>query len=96
MRQRASASSSGLPANVALVASDPDGDALTLRVVSQPVHGTAGLVGTTATYFPEIGYNGADTFTYAAWDGASDSNLGTVIVNNSTPDGIFANGFEGP
>ena len=49
----ASASSNGLPVNIALIASDADGDALTLRVVSQPVHGTAGLVGTTATYFPE-------------------------------------------
>lgn len=41
-----------LASGIPLVASDADGDALTLRVVAQPVHGTVGLVGTTATYFP--------------------------------------------
>ena len=91
----ASASSDGLPADIPLVASDADGDALTLRVVSQPVHGTVGLVGTTATYFPETGFSGVDTFTFAAWDGDTDSNLGTVVVQ-VTSDAIFRNGFEGP
>jgi hypothetical protein len=70
----------GLPVALSLPASDPDGDALTLRIVSQPAHGTVGLVGTTATYFPEAGFSGDDAFTFAAWDGWTDSNLGRATM----------------
>lgn len=73
--------SAGVPVAVNLVASDANGNALTLRVVSQPAKGTVGLSGTTATYFPFAGTSGPDTFTYAAWDGSTDSNLGTVSVS---------------
>ncbi len=65
---------------VTLAARDPDGDALTLRIVSQPAHGTVGLSGSTATYFPDAGFSGKDQFTFAAWDGSTDSNLGSVTV----------------
>lgn len=65
---------------VALNAFDADGNALALRIVSQPAHGTAGLSGRTATYLPEAGFTGTDSFTFAAWDGSIDSNLGTVMV----------------
>ena len=36
---------------------------------------------TLATYIPEPGFQGADPFTFAAWDGSTDSNLGTVTVD---------------
>lgn len=65
---------------VALNAKDADGDLLALRVVSQPGHGTVSLVGTVATYFPDAGYLGGDSFTFAANDGQTDSNLSTVFV----------------
>ncbi len=65
---------------ISLNVTDPDGNALALRIVSQPANGTVGLSGTTATYFPYAGFSGTDTFTYAAWDGSIDSNLGTVTV----------------
>lgn len=68
------------PATVALKTTDSDGDALELRIVSQPAHGTVGLAGRQATYFPEPGATGSETFTFAAWDGDIDSNLGTVTV----------------
>jgi len=68
------------PVSVALRASDADGNALTLRVVSQPAHGTVGLSGTAAEYFPDPDFTGIDTFTFAAWDGSTDSNLATVAV----------------
>ncbi len=81
----ASAATASTPAGVAVAitlgARDPDGDALTLRIVSQPVHGTTGLGGTLATYRPEPGFTGRDTFTFAAWDGSTDSNLATVSVD---------------
>jgi hypothetical protein len=66
------------PVAVSLTATDADGNALTLRIVSQSAHGTVGLAGATATYFPDTGYVGSDSFTFAAWDGSTDSNLGTV------------------
>ncbi len=76
----ASAISSGDPVTIPLVATDADGQPLELRLVSPPSHGLAGVDGTTATYVPDPGFVGTDTFTYAAWDGMADSNLGTVTV----------------
>jgi len=73
--------SSSQPVTIALVASDADGDALTLRVVSQPQHGTAGLSGRDARYYPDGTFSGDDSFTVAAWDGSIDSNLATVVVH---------------
>ena len=70
----------GVPVALALAASDADGDPLTLRIVSQPKRGTVGLVGSTATYFPEAQMVGTTTFTFAANDGKTDSNLGQVRV----------------
>jgi hypothetical protein len=70
-----------VPVSVPLDARDPDGDPLELRIVSQPKHGTAGLSGTTARYFPEPQFTGVDHFTFAAWDGATDSNLAMVTIN---------------
>jgi len=69
---------------LALVSSDADGDARTLRIVRQPLHGTVSLSGSAATYFPEAGYAGPDVFTYAAFDGLTDSNLGIVSVTVGT------------
>ncbi len=70
----------GTPVTIPLTATDADGNPLQLRVVSQPLHGRVGLTGTTATYFPDSGFTGTETFTFAAWDGSTDSNLGTVTV----------------
>ena len=83
----------GIPVDIALAASDQDGDLLTLRIVSQPTNGTVALDGTTATYFPFDGFSGVDTFTFAAWDGWTDSNLGTVTVT-VVDARIFTDGFE--
>jgi hypothetical protein len=71
---------SGAPVPVPLSATDADGNALTLRIVAQPGHGTVGLDGTQATYFPDAEFTGSDSFTFAAWDGSTDSNLGRVSV----------------
>ena len=70
---------------VTLAASDPDGNALTYRIVSQPANGTVSQSGTSATYYPFSGFVGTDTFTYAAWDGSIDSNLATVTVTVTRP-----------
>ncbi|MCU0788118.1 MAG: Ig-like domain-containing protein, partial [Verrucomicrobia bacterium] len=79
---------SGAPISFPLPASDPNANPLTLRIVSQPHHGSVGLSNAVATYFPEPGFIGTDQFTFAARDGTSDSNLGTGTV--SVAQGPFA------
>jgi hypothetical protein len=81
---RAVTVAAGASAAIPLQVSDPDGNALTLRVVTQPPHGRVGLSGTVATYFPDPGFSGQEVFTFAAWDGSTDSNLGTVTVTVGT------------
>ena len=56
------------------------GSSLTLRIIAQPTNGVVGLAGNVATYFPNPGYVGSDAFTFAAYDGAKNSNLGTGSV----------------
>ncbi len=68
---------------IALSATDADSDSLSLRIVSQPTNGTVGLSGSVATYYPFPGFSGSDSFTFAAWDGSTNSNLGNgaIVVN---------------
>ncbi len=55
----------------------------TVRIVTQPLHGTVAVSGKILTYYPELGYTGSDSFTVAARDSSNsvDSNLGTVSLN---------------
>lgn len=74
-----------VPLPIDLTGSDPNGNALTYRIVEQPQHGTVGSSGALATYYPEAGFIGTTTFTYAAWDNKTNSNLGTVTVTSGPP-----------
>ena len=50
---------------------DADGDALTAVLIAGPAHGTLTLnADGSFTYTPAAGYNGTDSFTYRASDGA--------------------------
>src|SRR5262249_20296085 len=61
--------------------SDPDGDAITARLVSGPSHGTLTLNSNGSfTYTPAANYNGPDSFTYQANDGNANSNTATVSI----------------
>jgi hypothetical protein len=71
---------SGTPVSIPLNATDADGNTLQMSIVSQPAHGTVALSGKTATFMPNAGFAGADKFTFAAWDGSTQSNLGTVSL----------------
>jgi VCBS repeat-containing protein len=60
---------------------DPDGDMLTVVLVTDVLNGTLTLnaVGS-FTYTPNADFFGTDTFTYMANDGTSDSNVVTVTI----------------
>src|SRR5205823_5931995 len=61
--------------------SDVDGDALTAILVSSPAHGSVTLnANGSFTYTPAANYNGGDSFTYKANDGALNSNVATVSI----------------
>ena len=67
-------------ANLTLRGTDPRGNTLTYRVVTQPANGTVAVAGNVATYRAISGFTGGDTFTFAAWNGYTNSNLAAVAV----------------
>ena len=62
---------------------DPDGDPLTLVSVSDPVNGTAAIVGGEIVYTPDPDFNGTETLTYTVTDpnGSTDTATVTITVN---------------
>lgn len=66
---------------------DPNGDALTVQLVTGPQHGTLTLsTDGSFTYTPNANYIGADRFTYQATDGVEPSNIATVeLVVEASP-----------
>ncbi len=73
------------PLAIPLTATDPNPGTPTLRIVEQPRHGAVAFDGATATYRAWDGFVGTDAFTYAAADGRSNSNLGTVTIAVGAP-----------
>ena len=79
--------------------SDPDGDALSIVLITDPGHGTAVLVGTNIVYTPEDGFTGIDYFTYVICDNGSPALCDTAYVSilvtptglNAQPDIAFTN-----
>jgi VCBS repeat-containing protein len=65
---------------ITLTASDVDADVLTFSIVTAPAHGTLTGTGPGITYTPAANYNGPDSFTFKANDGALDSNVATVSI----------------
>lgn len=60
---------------------DADGDALSAILVTGPAHGTLTLSADGSfSYAPDENFNGGDSFTYRANDGAADSNEATVTI----------------
>ncbi len=71
--------------------SDVDGDALHALLVSGPAHGSLTLNDDGSfSYAPNADFNGSDSFSYRANDGALDSTLSTVALTvtpvNDAPD----------
>lgn len=71
-----------IPASGVLVNdTDAESNPLTALLVTGPSHGTLTLgVDGSFTYTPDANFNGTDSFTYKANDGALDSNVATVSL----------------
>ena len=77
--QFASLSEEGSKA-LTLTATDVDGNPLTYSIVTPPAHGSLTGTAPNVTYVPAANYNGPDSFTFKANDGALDSNIATVSL----------------
>src|SRR6185436_20678812 len=60
---------------------DPDGDAITFSIVTPPSNGTLSGTPPNVLYRPATNYNGADSFTFRAYDGKSFGAPATVSIN---------------
>ena len=69
--------------------SDPDGDALTIILVSGPDHGvlTGPAADGTRTYTAAADYAGSDVIQFKASDGTSESSVSTLTINVQAPPG---------
>ena len=65
---------------ITLTATDVDLDLLTYSIVTPPAHGNLTGTAPNVTYTPDLNYNGLDYFTFKAFDGAVDSNIGNVSI----------------
>ncbi|RPI54861.1 MAG: tandem-95 repeat protein [Acidobacteria bacterium] len=65
---------------IVLTATDADGDAVTLAIVSGPTHGTLDGSAPNLIYVPSPNYHGVDSFTFKANDGSVDSNAAIVSI----------------
>jgi hypothetical protein len=68
------------PASIVLTATDPDGDPLTFAVLSGPASGSLSGTPPNLTYAPAPNFNGTDSFTFKANDGALDSAPATIAI----------------
>lgn len=71
------------PLDLALDAADPEGQPLSFRVVSGPIHGSASVIDQAAgvlRYIPDPDYHGTDAFTVVASDGIAESEPALISV----------------
>ena len=73
----------GQPAAIIFLENDNylDPDQLEIAIASQPQHGAVVLNGSTFIYTPDIGYIGADSFTYTISDGTSEPEAAIVYIS---------------
>jgi C1A family cysteine protease len=78
----------GLMTNLVLRGSDADGDTLTFRTNSLPLHGTLSSFNTNSgaiSYTASVGYGGTDSFTFVVQDGYTSSTPATVSLIVALP-----------
>ena len=86
----------GTPLAITLAASDVDGNSLTYRITGNPAQGTLSGTAPNLTYTPLANASGADSFTFRANDGSTDSNTATVSLTitpagNTSPVALIPN-----
>lgn len=72
------------PVGITVSGTDPDGDTMTFRLDQPPANGTVSGTLPSATYRPDTGFTGADTFTFVITDGEDTSVPGTVTIDVAT------------
>ena len=65
---------------ISLTATDPNGQAVTFAITSDPTNGTATLSGTEITYTPNANFYGTDSFDYTASNGTYTSDPVTITI----------------
>jgi hypothetical protein len=78
-----SVTSYGAPIPIVLTATDADGDTLSYSVLTQPQHGTLSGTAPNLTYSATTGYAGGDSFSFAANDPYSTSNVATISITDT-------------
>lgn len=84
------------PTNLTLLATDPNGDALTFQTRSVPTRGVLSdfdAAAGTVTYSPARGYRGGDRFTFVATDRSATSSVASMNLNVVAPPDSNANGL---
>ena len=76
---------------IQLAGSDPESSALAFSVVGNPAHGQLSGTPPNLTYLPDADFNGSDSFTYVANDGASDSAAATISITVTPVDEVPGN-----
>ncbi|HEX2957954.1 MAG TPA: Ig-like domain-containing protein [Chitinispirillaceae bacterium] len=74
-----------------LSGSDPDGEALSYTVITQPEHGTLSGTAPNLTYTPNANYNGSDAFTFSVSDGSLSAQATVSITVNAVNDAPVLN-----
>ena len=64
-----------------LIAEDPNDDILEFFIVDLPIHGTLSIQNEVVTYEPNLNYFGIDEFSFYAYDGEWESEIGIVSIN---------------
>lgn len=80
--------------NVLANDSDPDGQALAVRSVTQGANGTVAInANGTVTYTPNTGFSGTDTFSYTVFDGCAEVTATVTITVTPPPPTCDAGGY---
>lgn len=66
---------------ITLTGSDADGDALSFAITAQPSHGSLSGTAPEIIYTPEVGFSGADSFSFTVSDGEATSAPALVTIS---------------
>jgi hypothetical protein len=75
----------GIPLPITLSATDVDGDAISLSVLTPPTRGVLSGQPPSLTYTANAGFSGTDSFTFAASDGVVNSSQVEVSIEVALP-----------